>query len=196
MLPDTGERYLSTPLFEGIPEQMSEEEMQISRSTPGYRFDVQAVAAAAAAAPAGPAPPTPAAVTADATPAAAFVDAAIHDPDHPVLMFALEWCEFCWAVRKLFGELGVAYKSIDLDSVDYQENDWGGQIRDALRARLGSGTIPQVFVAGAHVGGATDTFEAYKRGDLQARLRQAGIAHGDLGGRDPFELLPNWLHKR
>ena len=51
-------------------------------------------------------------------------------------------------------------------------------------------------VAGEHVGGATDTFEAYKSGDLQARLDQAGIAHGDLGGRDPFELLPNWLHKR
>lgn len=34
MLPDTGERYLSTPLFEGIPEEMSEEEMAISLSTP------------------------------------------------------------------------------------------------------------------------------------------------------------------
>ena len=193
MLPDTGERYLSTPLFEGIPEQMTEEEMQISRSTPGYRFDVQAAAAPAAA---GAAATAPAVVAAATTPAAAFVDAAIHDPNHPVVLFALEWCEFCWAVRKLFGELGVAYTSIDLDSVDYQENDWGGQIRDALRARLGSGTIPQVFVAGAHIGGATDTFEAFKRGALQARLDQAGIAHGDLGGRDPFELLPNWLHKR
>ena len=34
MLPDTGERYLSTPLFEGIPEDMSDEEWEISRSTP------------------------------------------------------------------------------------------------------------------------------------------------------------------
>jgi len=34
MLPDTGERYLSTPLFEGIPEEMTEEEQAISRSTP------------------------------------------------------------------------------------------------------------------------------------------------------------------
>lgn len=34
MLPDTGERYLSTPLFEGIPEDMSDEEMAISKSTP------------------------------------------------------------------------------------------------------------------------------------------------------------------
>ena len=34
MLPDTGERYLSTPLFEGVEEVMSEEEQAISRSTP------------------------------------------------------------------------------------------------------------------------------------------------------------------
>jgi cysteine synthase A len=34
MLPDTGERYLSTPLFENIPVDMSEEEQAIFRSTP------------------------------------------------------------------------------------------------------------------------------------------------------------------
>jgi cysteine synthase A len=35
MLPDTGERYLSTPLFADIGPDMNEEEMEISRSTPG-----------------------------------------------------------------------------------------------------------------------------------------------------------------
>lgn len=39
MLPDTGERYLSTPLFEGIAESMSDEEMDISRSTPGAQME-------------------------------------------------------------------------------------------------------------------------------------------------------------
>ena len=34
MLPDTGERYLSTPLFENIPVDMNEEEQAIFRSTP------------------------------------------------------------------------------------------------------------------------------------------------------------------
>ncbi|NVK60905.1 MAG: pyridoxal-phosphate dependent enzyme [Rhodobacteraceae bacterium] len=34
MLPDTGERYLSTPLFEGIPSEMSDEELEMSMSTP------------------------------------------------------------------------------------------------------------------------------------------------------------------
>ena len=38
MLPDTGERYLSTPLFEHIAEDMDDEERRISESTPGYRM--------------------------------------------------------------------------------------------------------------------------------------------------------------
>jgi cysteine synthase A len=38
MLPDTCERYLSTPLFDGIPEDMDEEEKALSLSTPGYQI--------------------------------------------------------------------------------------------------------------------------------------------------------------
>jgi cysteine synthase len=38
VLPDTGERYLTTPMFEGIVEGMDEEETQISKSTPGYQM--------------------------------------------------------------------------------------------------------------------------------------------------------------
>ncbi|HMK68035.1 MAG TPA: cysteine synthase, partial [Stellaceae bacterium] len=42
MLPDTGERYLSTPLFADIPVDMTEEETAISRSTPGSQFPPKA----------------------------------------------------------------------------------------------------------------------------------------------------------
>jgi cysteine synthase A len=35
MLPDTGERYLSTPLFADISVDMTEEEQAIAHSTPG-----------------------------------------------------------------------------------------------------------------------------------------------------------------
>jgi cysteine synthase A len=38
MLPDTGERYLSTPLFGNVPAEMNEEEAAISRSTPSAQF--------------------------------------------------------------------------------------------------------------------------------------------------------------
>lgn len=38
MLPDTGERYLSTPLFEPFGAEMNDEEQAISRSTSGYQL--------------------------------------------------------------------------------------------------------------------------------------------------------------
>jgi cysteine synthase len=38
MLPDTGERYLSTPLFGDIPADMTEEEIKIAKSTPGFQM--------------------------------------------------------------------------------------------------------------------------------------------------------------
>ncbi|CAA0101633.1 O-ureido-L-serine synthase [Starkeya nomas] len=39
MLPDTGERYMTTPLFEGIEAEMDEEERALSRSTPGFQIE-------------------------------------------------------------------------------------------------------------------------------------------------------------
>src|SRR5262245_28523041 len=96
MLPDTGERYLSTPLFAEVPAEMTAEEIALARSTPNYRFD----SSPPAAAPAQPAA-EPVRISADAT---AFVQSAISNREQPVTMFALEWCEFCWSVRRLFAK--------------------------------------------------------------------------------------------
>ena len=38
MLPDTGERYLSTPLFADIEADMNEAELEIAKSTPGFQL--------------------------------------------------------------------------------------------------------------------------------------------------------------
>ncbi len=42
MLPDTGERYLSSPLFETVPEYMTDEEIALMKSTPGYQMPDEA----------------------------------------------------------------------------------------------------------------------------------------------------------
>jgi cysteine synthase len=186
MLPDTGERYLSTQLFAGVREDMSDEEIALSRSTPNYRFDAAASA-----------PPATAAAAVRVDPDTdALVSRLLADTSQPVVLFALEWCEFCWSVRKLFERLGIKYRSVDLDSVEYQAGDRGGKIRAVLRDRTGAPTIPQIFVAGEHLGGATDTFEAFKSGTLQAALKQAGVAFDPNPDLDPYSLLPNWLHPR
>ena len=38
MLPDTGERYLSTPLFADIPADMNDDELSIAKSTPSFQL--------------------------------------------------------------------------------------------------------------------------------------------------------------
>jgi len=188
MLPDTGERYLSTPLFEDIGEEMTDEELELSRSTPSCRFDAPPPAPAAAR----PVEAEPArALDADAE---RFVTDVVRDK--PVVLFALEWCEFCWSVRKLFARLGIDYTSVDLDSVAYQAGDRGGKIRAVLAARTGSKTIPQIFIGGAHVGGATDLFDAWRSGAARDLLVKNGIAFNAGVDLDPYSLLPKWLQPR
>lgn len=108
-------------------------------------------------------------------------------------MFALEWCEFCWAVRRLFQAMGVSYRSIDLDSVPYQANDWGGRVRRALQAQTGITTIPQIFIGGALLGGATDVIASAESAELSTRLRGLPGASAAQEVANPRSFLPGWL---
>ena len=193
MAPDTGERYLSTVLFEQVGVDMSDEEMDIARSTPSCRFDLPSPAPKPAPKPDAAA----AAPTAEPDPEAeAYLAEVLNDPAQPVVMFALEWCEFCWSVRKLFAKLGIAYRSVDIDAVALQENNLGGRVRQVLNARSGIRTIPQVFVGGQFIGGCTETFDAYTSGELQKLLDESGVRYDGKTRLDPYGLLPAWLAPR
>jgi len=111
-------------------------------------------------------------------------------------MFALEWCEFCWSVRRLFKEFDIPYRSVDLDSADYQKDNWGGQIRNVLKVRIKSPTIPQIFVGSQHIGGCTETFDAFNNGSLQKLMRDAGVTFKPADNVNAYSFLPKWLHPR
>jgi len=186
MLPDTGERYLSTPLFDDVPTEMSDEEVEISRSTPNYRFDAVSC-------------PIPAPVTETHVVTAeieTLLGETVNDPAHPVVVFSFEFCEFCWSVRKMFAQCKIPYRSVDLDSVEYQKDDRGGKIRAALTARTSCTTIPQIFVGGEFVGGCTEVFDAYKEGRLQQLLSRSHVVFDESVEIDPYRCLPDWLHSR
>jgi cysteine synthase A len=190
MLPDTGERYLSTPLFDSIGEDMNAEELEISCSTPGYRFDIS------------PEPEEEAAGAADEeeveldAAALAEVEELLAENRNQVLMFSLEWCEFCWSVRKMLTACEIPFVTVDLDSVDYQENDRGGKILAVLNHRNDWPTTPQIYVGGEFVGGATDLFDLGKAGKLQSMLAARNIHYNETINRDPYSFLPAWLHPR
>jgi cysteine synthase A len=165
---------------------MTGEEMEISRSTPGYRFDS--------------APPPPPddedEVAAAPAEAAAFLEDATHDEENPVVLFALEWCEFCWSVRKMLAKYEIPYRAIDLDSVEYQEDDRGGKIRAAIREKTGLKTIPQIYIGGQHIGGATELFDACREGRMQELLDKNAVPYNRDVDLDPYSFLPGWLHAR
>ncbi len=181
MLADTGERYLSTPLFEHIDEDMNPAEIVISESSPSARF-VQSTSAVAE---------VPEHVDEQAQ---TFVRDAI--AGNGVTMFALEWCEFCWSARKMFGALGIPYRSVDLDSVEFQKDDLGVKCRAVLHRMTGEPTIPQIYIGGELIGGCTELFDLYASGEMPERLKAAGVSFDTEATVEPGELLPKWVHPR
>jgi cysteine synthase A len=185
MLPDTGERYLTTPLFDGVATEMTKEEVEISCSTPGYRFDISSSSA----------PTEDEEIELDEN-AVELVESIIKGEENEVIMFALEWCEFCWSVKKVLDEYGIPFKSIDLDSVTYKENNQGGKMRAALRSKTTWNTFPQIFIKGEFAGGCTDLFDDCKNGKLQTLLKSQQIPFNESIETDPYSFLPGWLHPR
>ena len=186
MLPDTGERYMSTPLFEDISVEMTAREIQLSQSTPLAQFSTAPTSPVELISPSEKPVLDPAAQQ--------FVKDSVSG--HPVVMFALQWCEFCWSVRKFLSAMGIEYHSIDLDSVAFQPENQGGKIRDVLAVELGVPTIPQIYIGGEHIGGATDLFEAFGNGELQKRLQNLNLPFDDSDIVDGNSFLPQWLQPR
>lgn len=77
-----------------------------------------------------------------------------------------------------------------------QADGMGGDIRKVLHTLTGQRTIPQIFIGGAHIGGAVDLLDLHDRGELMTVLGKAGIQPaGDLT-LTARSYLPKWLAAR
>jgi len=186
MLPDTAERYITTPLFDEIGAEMNGEEREISESTPNFRFD---------------APPTPLPVMEvdEQEPLITeitqqMLHQIINNPKRPVVMFGLEWCEFSWSVRKLFKKLCIPFHSVDLDSSSYQNCGLGKKLKATLISQTNCSTLPQIFVGGEFLGGCIELFDAVNNRSFYRKLDKAGIPFNKVIDIDPYTLLPGWMH--
>ena len=64
-----------------------------------------------------------------------------------------------------------------------------------MSARTTCATIPQIFIGGEFVGGATDLFDECIKGRLQERLSAQRIEVQEPIV-NPYGFLPKWLHSR
>ncbi|PIA29221.1 hypothetical protein AQUCO_06100016v1 [Aquilegia coerulea] len=88
----------------------------------------------------------------------------------PVVVFSKTFCPYCVSVKKLFSDLGVTYKAIELD----RESD-GSEVQSALAELSGQRTVPNVFIGGKHVGGCDTVTSIHNAGKLVPMLTEAGV---------------------
>lgn len=66
-----------------------------------------------------------------------------------VEIYTKTFCPYCWRAKHLLDEKGVEYREIGVD--------FGGEVRQQMIQRAnGRTTVPQIFIAGRHIGGCDD----------------------------------------
>uniref|UniRef100_A0A8C2VLW2 Glutaredoxin-2, mitochondrial n=2 Tax=Chinchilla lanigera TaxID=34839 RepID=A0A8C2VLW2_CHILA len=84
-----------------------------------------------------------------------------------VVIFSKTSCSYCTMAKKIFHDMNVNYKVVELDMLEY-----GNQFQDALYKMTGERTVPSIFVNGTFIGGATDTHKLHKEGKLLPLVHQ------------------------
>ncbi|XP_055966590.1 glutaredoxin 2 isoform X3 [Sorex fumeus] len=84
-----------------------------------------------------------------------------------VVIFSKTSCAYCTMAKKLFHDINVHCKVVELDMVEY-----GNQFQDVLYRMTGAKTVPRIFVNGTFIGGATDTHRLHSEGKLLPLIHQ------------------------
>jgi cysteine synthase A len=45
-----------------------------------------------------------------------------------VIVFSLEYCEFCWSATKMLKSCGVPFEVVNVDALKYAKGNFGGQV--------------------------------------------------------------------
>jgi glutaredoxin 3 len=83
-----------------------------------------------------------------------------------VKMYTTLVCPFCVRAKSLLKQRGVEQIEevrVDLDPAE----------REAMMARTGRRTVPQIFIGSTHVGGCDDLIALDQRGELMPLLQAA-----------------------
>lgn len=80
-----------------------------------------------------------------------------------IVLYVAGWCPFCVRAQGLLTKKGLAYRVVDVDE--------DAKSREEMIARSGRRTVPQIFIAGKHVGGCDDLFALEGAGELDRLIQ-------------------------
>ena len=84
-----------------------------------------------------------------------------------VTMYTKLLCPFCSRAKKLLKQKGVQH----IEEIDIT---WNGARRSEMLERAnGAHTVPQIFIAGTHVGGCDELYQLEREGRLDGLLQGA-----------------------
>jgi glutaredoxin 3 len=81
----------------------------------------------------------------------------------PVTMYTKTYCPYSKRARELMKAKGVPFDDIDV-------TDDEGRFSEMVERSDGATTVPQVFIAGRHIGGCSDLEMLEARGELDGLL--------------------------
>ncbi len=81
-------------------------------------------------------------------------------------IYTQDWCPYCSRAKRILESKGARFHEIDAPN--------GSEARRESVRRSGGGTsVPQIFIAGRHIGGCDDLEALDRAGKLEALLRAA-----------------------
>lgn len=84
---------------------------------------------------------------------------------NPVVVFSKTSCPYCTEAKNILNKANVSYTLRELDT-----EDDGSQTQAALKSLTGQTTVPNIFIAGNHIGGCSDLKAKIKTGEVKNLL--------------------------
>ena len=94
-----------------------------------------------------------------------------------VEIFSTPGCRYCARAKGFLKKRGVPFEDFDVSEDE--------ELLKTMLKRAGKATLPQIFIAGDHVGGCTDMLGEEPSGTLAARLEKIGILMVDPPEDEP-----------
>lgn len=88
--------------------------------------------------------------------------------DKPIFIASKSYCPYCTKTKATVGDITKEAYILELDTIDD-----GAEIQEALLEITGQRTVPNVFIAGEHIGGNSDVQTLHSAGGLVPKIKAA-----------------------